>query len=186
VDAELQALWTTATAHGVRIVEDPSPPDHARFIGLFEGHTITLFPNAAPPFGRWFTIAHLYGHMVQMSAPTARVRRSNELVFRLGETLDADDVQLIYDHEREAAELGRRLIAQAHPVSRDLDLRYSRFFHADFHYLVNVIETKESGPPVFDRYYKREPIPRDPILPDARPLLNLKTTTPSTERIVVV
>lgn len=172
---------------GVRVIDDDSLPDHARFIGLFEGHTITLFPQTAPPFARWFTVAHLYGHMTQMTTKNPRVVRANALVLRLGELLTAADVQLLYDHEREAAEIGRALVVDVAPeLPRELDIAYSRFFHADFRYLINVIETTERGPELFARYWRREPSPRELITPDKRPLLDLRHVPITDERIIVV
>ncbi len=96
--------------------------------------------------------------MIQLLNETPRVERANSLVLRLCETLAPDDVQLIYDHEPEAAEIGRKLVAVANPtLSREMDKAYNRFFHADFHYLINVIETAESGTDLFALYWKREP-----------------------------
>ena len=169
------------------LVDDYHTPDHARFVGLFENHTITLYPLSAPPFARWFTIAHLYGHMTQLANKTARVEKANALVLRIGEMLAPDEVQLIYDHEREAAEIGRALVDHVGmDLSRLIDLAYNRFFHADFHYLVNAIETGERGPAVFARFWRREPIPREVIRPDRRPLLDLKTILRLEDRIVVI
>ena len=172
---------------GVEVEDDFSVPDHARFIGIFESNRITLYPKVAPTFARWFTVAHLYGHMCQLRNKTPRVNRSNYLVLQLGKTLAPDDVQLIYDHEREAAEIGRKLIADVAPdLSFEMDVNYSRFFHADFHYLINVIETAASGDKLFALYWKREPIPRAVIAPDSRPLFDFSTVPPSTDKIVVV
>ncbi len=172
---------------GVNVVDDFAPPNHARFIGIFDDNTITLYPHSAPSFARWFTIAHLYGHMIQLLNETPRVERANSLVLRLGETLAPDDVQLIYDHEREAAEIGRNLVAAANPtLSLAMDKAYNRFFHADFHYLINVIETAESGTELFALYWKREPVPREVIKPDSRPLVDMRKMPMSDDCIVVV
>jgi hypothetical protein len=68
----------------------------------------------------------------------------------------------------------------------EMDLAYSRFFHADFRYLINAIETAERGPELFARYWKREPIPRELIKPDARGLLNMGKVPLPADRIVVI
>jgi hypothetical protein len=187
VDLSLATIRDTAGRFGVTVVDDFSDTDHARFVGLFEGHTITLYPRAAPEFARWFTVAHLYGHMVQMANKTPRVDRANALVLRVGELLEPDDVQLIYDHEREAAEIGMRLVSAAEPDRlREMDVAYTRFFHADFRYLINVIETGERGAAMFAKYWKREPVPRELIGADARDLVDLHSVPATTERIIVV
>lgn len=185
----LNDLCAQVANHGVRVVRDFNSQDGARFIGLFESRTITLYPNAAPVFALWFTVAHLYGHMVQMQSENARVRRANALVRRTGEELSPADVQLIYDHEREAAEIGRALVESA---GRDgtrlppaMDSAYSRFFHADFRYLIGFIETGEGGAAAFARYWRREPVPRELIRPDARPLPIINETSTG-ERVIVV
>lgn len=172
---------------GIEVEDDFSEPDHARFIGIFEGDEITLYPKVAVPFACWFTVAHLYGHMCQLLNKTPRVERSNYLVLQLGKTLAPEDVQIIYDHEREAAEIGRKLIAAVEPdLSIEMDRAYSRFFHADFHYLINVIETAQSGETLFALYWKREPVPRDLIASDPRPLIDFNRIAPSTDKIVVI
>lgn len=172
---------------GVETVDNYTDSDHARFVGIFEKRTITIYPNLAPTFAQWFTVAHLFGHITQATAANPRAARANELVLRVKHTLAADDVQLIYDHEREAAEIGRRLIAEVEPaLPAELDTAYNRFFHADFRYLINFIETGEQGVQVFARFWRREPQPRDLIAPDARRLLKISDLPPSTNRIVVV
>jgi hypothetical protein len=104
-----------------------------------------------------------------------------------GQELIASDVQLIYDHEFEAAEIGRALIAEVEPeLPAETDVAYTRFFLADFRYLINAIETGESGPEVFARYWRREPIPRSLIKLDSRRLLDMRNVAPATESIVVV
>ena len=123
VSEALKKIRARVEQFGVRVVDNLFDSDHARFVGIFENRTITLYPNLAPPFALWFTVAHLFGHMTQMSVEHPRVARANELVLRVKHTLAADDVQLIYDHEREAAEIGRRLIARhwrREPIPRDL------------------------------------------------------------------
>ena len=187
VSEALKKIRARVEKFGIQVVDNFSDSDHARFVGIFENRTITLYPNLAPPFALWFTVAHLFGHMTQMSVENPRVARANELVLRVKHTLAADDVQLIYDHEREAAEIGRALIAD---VEDDLpfamDIAYNRFFHADFRYLINFIETGEQGVEVFARHWRREPIPRDLIRPDSRELLEISEIPNSTKRIVVV
>jgi hypothetical protein len=39
---------------------------------------------------------------------------------------------------------------------------------------------------VFARYWKREPVPRDLIKPDTRPLLNMREVPVPADRIVVI
>lgn len=96
-------------------------------------------------------------------------------------------MQLIYDHEREAAEIGRALIAQVETdLAPAMEFSYSRFFHADFRYLINFIETGEQGVEVFAQHWKREPIPREPIRSDSRKVMEIKDMPKSVGRIIVV
>ncbi len=172
---------------GVTVLDDVAPSDQARFIGLFEGTTITLFPQSTSPFALWFTVAHLFGHMTQLTDTNQRVERANALVLRRGETLSSSDVQLIYDHEYEAAEIGRALVGEVEPdLPVEIDVAYTRFFLADFRYLINAIETGESGPEAFQRFWRREPVPRDLIKADTRPLLNMHNVPLATESIVII
>ena len=185
--AKLTRLRLYVERLGVTTLDAVPPSDHARFIGIFEGHTITLFPQSASPFALWFTVAHLFGHMTQLAGMNERVKRANALVLRRGQVLASSDVQLIYDHEHEAAEIGRTLVGE---VERDLpveiDFAYTRFFLADFRYLINAIETGESGPQVFERFWRREPIPRNLIKPDVRPLFDMHNIPPATESVIVI
>jgi hypothetical protein len=94
---------------------------------------------------------------------------------------------VIYNHEREAAEIGRKLIAGVEPsLPVEMDSAYTRFFHADFRYLLNFIETGEAGDKVFERYWRHEPNPRELITADAREVLNMANFPVSTDKIVVV
>jgi hypothetical protein len=186
VDEVLAALHFFVESLGINVIDDFSPPNHARFVGIFDDNVITLYPNSAPAFARWFTIAHLYGHIIQLLNETPRVERANSLVLRLGETISAEDVQIVYDHEREAAEIGRKLITVATPnLSYELDQAYCRFFHADFRYLINVIETAQSGTEMFALYWKREPVIPELIKPDPRPLVDM-TGKPIIEDDIIV
>jgi hypothetical protein len=125
--------------------------------------------------------------MTQMASMNNRVRRANALVLKRGEELTSEDIQLIYDHEFEAAEIGRALVSEVEPVlPAETDVAYTRFFLADFRYLINAIETGESGPKVFARFWRREPLPRNLIKPDGRPLLDMHNVPAATEKIVVV
>ncbi|HEY0761500.1 MAG TPA: hypothetical protein VGD61_03930 [Pyrinomonadaceae bacterium] len=185
--AKLTRLRLYVERLGVTTLDAVPPSDQARFIGVFEGHTITLFPQSASPFALWFTVAHLFGHMTQIAGMNERVKRANALVLRRGQELFSRDVQLIYDHEYEAAEIGRTLVGEVEPdLPVELDVAYTRFFLADFRYLINAIETGESGPQVFQRFWRREPIPRNLIMPDARPLLDMHNIPPATESVVVI
>ena len=187
IHKKLDRIRSIVEKRGVRVVTAVASSGQARFIGLFEGHTITLFPDSAPPFALWFTVAHLFGHMTQMAAMNDRVKRSNALVLKRGEELAPADVQLIYNHEFEAAEIGRALVSEVEPdLPSEIDVAYTRFFLADFRYLINAIETSESGAEVFARFWRREPVPRNLIKPDSRPLLDMHNVPPATESIVVV
>jgi hypothetical protein len=185
--AKLTRLRLYVERLGVTTLNAVPPSDQARFIGLFEGHTITLFPQSAAPFALWFTVAHLFGHMTQLAGMNERVKRANALVLRRGQVLASSDVQLIYDHEHEAAEIGRTLVDEVEPdLPVEIDVAYTRFFLADFRYLINAIETGESGPQVFQRFWRREPIPRNLIKPDVRPLLDMHNIPPATESVIVI
>jgi hypothetical protein len=183
----LERLCLKVEDLGINVEEDYSETSHARFVGIFDDRTITLYPNVAPPFALWFTVAHLFGHMVQLANKSPRVDRANELVLKVGESLTTEDIQLVYDHEREAAEIGRKLIAETEAdLSIEMDAAYTRFFHADFRYLINFIETGEGGVELFAKYWKREPIIPELIKPDLRNISSLKNVDFQDADIVVV
>ncbi len=187
VAPSLEKLKARVETLGVEVVDDLSNADHARFVGIFENRTIILYPNVAPAFALWFTVAHLFGHLSQLTNKTTRVNRANELVLRINQTLTVEEIQLIYDHEREAAEIGRALIADVEPnLDAEMDADYTRFFHADFRYLINFIETGEQGVEMFARFWRREPTPRELIAPDPRELLDLSKFTNLNDKIIVV
>jgi hypothetical protein len=184
--AALEALVAFGRGLGVEVANDEVDPNHARFVGLFEGHTITLYPRVSSSFARWFTVAHLYGHMVQLSRPTPELARANALILGQGQPLAAEDVQLVYDHEREAAEIGHAFAAAAGTVTPALDGPYTRYLFADFRYLIDVIETGRRGPEHFASFWRREPTPPERILSDPRPLVDLRVMEPPAGRVFVV
>lgn len=187
-EPSLEKLKARVETLGVEVIDDLSNADHARFVGIFEDRTIILYPNVAPAFALWFTVAHLFGHLSQLTNKTPRVNRANELVLQISQTLTVEDIQIIYDHEREAAEIGRALIADVEPnLDKEMDSDYTRFFHADFRYLINFIETGEQGTAMFARFWRREPTPRELITADSRPLLDLsKFSNLNDDKIIVV
>ena len=175
----LDRLVEVAERWGVRVAYDWNEPEGARFIGTFTGREITLFPKYDSNFALFFTVAHLYGHMVQLTHPTAGMRRSIDLVYRRGQgPLAEDEVQCIYGYEIEAAGIGRRLLGELGPPEAAADAEYSRMFFADFHYLIDTIEGGPGGPESFARFLRREPVPWQCIQPDPRPLVDLAVTPP--------
>jgi hypothetical protein len=181
---DYQDLVAVAKRYGVTLKEDWNEPAGARFIGTFSGHDITLFPRNDSYLTLYFTVAHLYGHMVQLARPTPR--NSVDLNAKPGEQLTEAHVQQVFDHEYEAAEIGRKLMAETGPISATLDAEYARMFWADFHYLINFLETGEKGPEIFARYLRRQPITQALIAADSRPLVDLANFTPPKVDVIVV
>jgi hypothetical protein len=171
--AMLDDLIRGVEAHGAKVVEDWEEPEGARFIGSISGSTITLFPKYDSFFALYFTVSHLYGHLAQWAAMTPVTERAMKLAIRQGSPFAREEIQALYDYELEAAAIGRRLIAELGPIDREVDRQYARIFHADFHYLVNALETGKGGPRLFDEYLRREPVPSALIVPDPRPLVDV-------------
>jgi hypothetical protein len=182
---DLDAIIAVVKRYGADVEEIWEEPEGGRFIGTFEGRTIKLFPKYDRNFALYFTVAHLYGHMVQLTRMTPEMERSISFVTKVGQKLAAADVQCIYDYELEAAAIGRTLMAQVGSISPELDAQYSRMFFADFHYLVNFIETGEAGVDLFEKYLRREPTPWRRIDPDARPLVDLAGHVAAGSAVVV-
>jgi len=179
-------LINCAAEYGVTVGEDWNEPEGARFVGSFEGTHITLFPKYDTQLALYFTVAHLYGHMVQLALETPASQRVGTLIGVTGRSFTHAEVQAIYDHEREAAAIGRTLMARAADVSRTVDLQYHRIFLADFHYLIHFLECGEKGVEAFERFMRREPLPADPITPDARPLVELRGQVGKHNKVLVV
>ena len=183
----LERLVEIAERWGARVGYDWNEPEGSRFIGTFTGREITLFPKYDSNFALFFTVAHLYGHMVQLTRPTAGMRRSIDLVYRRGQgALSEDEVQCIYGYEIEAAGIGRRLIDECGAFERAADAEYSRMFFADFHYLIDTIEGGPGGPVSFARFLRREPVPWQCIQADPRQLVDLAATPPEEVAIRVL
>lgn len=171
--SQRDALIAFTERLGARVREDWNEPEGARFIGTIEGRTITLFPRFDSHFAMYFTVAHLYGHLVQLTRKTPAMEATFALTFRLGEPMLARDVQRLYDFELEAAAIGRHLIGELGEVSLELDRQYSRMFLADFHYLVEAIERGNGGPVLFQSFLRKQPVPHVLIASDARPLVDV-------------
>lgn len=170
-EAHLRAVIAAAERRGARVVENLEEPAGGRFIGTIDGNTITLFPKYDSHFAMLFTVAHLYGHLAQLTRPPDPAStRAIELVYTRGRAFTADEVQCIFDYEWEAAVIGRALVAEALPIDQLLEVEYARMFLADFHYLVNFLETGQGGTERFDFYLRREPRPHLPVPADTRPL----------------
>lgn len=185
--ARLDGLIAHASKYGMTVGEDWTEPDGARFIGTFEGTHVTLYPKFDPHFALYFTVAHLYGHMVQATrGDDPRGSKAASLVASSPIALSHADAQCIYDHEREAAAIGRKLIEDLGPLTPDEDRQYMRLFLADFHYLIHFVETGEKGTELFARYLRREPVPPETLAPDPRPLVNLVGLKKVEHKVTVV
>jgi hypothetical protein len=183
---ELDRLVAAAARWGVKVTYDWNEPEGARFIGTFTGREITLFPKYDSNFALFFTVAHLYGHMVQLTRTTEGMKRSIALVYRRAQPLTEEEVQCVYDYEIEAASIGRRLIDELGAAAPAVDAEYSRMFFADFHYLIDTIEGGSGGPQTFERFLRREPVPWLRIAADPRPLVDLSKTPPEEVSIRVI
>jgi hypothetical protein len=183
---DVAELIACAGRYGVTVSEDWNEPEGARFVGSFEGTHITLFPRFDTQLALYFTVAHLYGHMVQIALKTPASSRVGQLIAPNKRPFSNEEVQIIYDHEREAAAIGRTLIAETSGISKNVDLQYHRIFLADFHYLIHFCETGEGGVDAFERFLRREPLPWDPIQPDPRPLVQLQGRMEKRDKVVVV
>ena len=102
------------------------------------------------------------------------------------QTLQSDEVQCVYDYEVEAAGIGRRRLAELGSVPKELDEQYSWMFFADFHYLIDYMENGRGGPESFERFLRREPVPRRLIEPDPRPLVDLRRAPPHEISVAVL
>lgn len=180
---DFQDLVAVVRKRGVKIIEDWNEPNGARFIGTFKGHDITLFPRNDSYFTLYFTVAHLYGHMCQLARPSSR---SVVSLVATGKALTHEHIQQVFDHEFEAAEIGRKLMTETGPISAALDQAYARMFWADFHYLINFMETGAQGTEVFAHYLRLQPTSPQLIVADSRPLLDLASFPPPQIDVKVV
>jgi hypothetical protein len=183
---KLEAIIARVRTLGVTVTEDLNEPEGARFIGTFTGRHLTLFPKFDSNFALYFTVGHLYGHMCQIAISTLDVAPGVDIGIETGRPLTPEEIQSVYDYEFEAARIGQRLICELGHQEQQLDREYARMFFADFHYLINFMETGEQGPAAFARFLRREPLPWAPITPDERPLTDLNGKTLSGPDVVVV
>ena len=184
----LTDVIAAAQRHGARVTEDWNEPQGGRFIGTIDGNTITLFPKYDSHFAMMFTVAHLYGHLAQLTRPIdAHTQRAIDLVYAKPRLFSAEEVQCLFDYEWDAAVIGRTLLSESMEVDPTTDLEYARMFWADFHYLVNFLETGEAGLTAFDRYLRREPRPHLAVPRDVRPLpdVSLLAETKGGDAVVV-
>lgn len=184
--AALEQIKAAVARYGVQVTEDWEEPEGGRFIGTISGNRIILYPKYDHPFALFFTVAHLYGHLVQLARGGDEFRQAVDLIYRVGHVMSPSEIQAVYDFELEAAAIGRTLLSELGPVTRELDGQYSRFFFADFHYLVHFLETNEQGAELFERFLRRQPVPHRPIAPDSRPLVDCSALATTTAGDVVV
>jgi hypothetical protein len=184
--SQLEALKELVRRYGVEVEDNWDEPEGGRFIGTIDGNRITLFPKYDHPFALFFTVAHLFGHLAQLARGGEHFRSTVDLLYRVGEPLRFEEVQAVFEFELEAARIGRRLLDELGPVSADLDRQYSRYFFADFHYLVHFLETNEQGPALFERFLRRQPVTAELVAPDPRPLPSCGHLATSTAADVIV
>lgn len=152
------------------------PQGAGRHLGTIDGDTIVLYRGVSP-FEAWFTLSHLFGYIIQRTRPTTEMYAAIELVRRPPGLMSEEEMSLMYRHEYEAACLGVGLVEETADIPRDLKAAYDKMFFADYHYLINLLNTGEGGPEVFHRFWLKEPQP-EPIPPITQ-FADLKVTPPA-------
>ncbi len=180
---ELEKLYATLRKYGVCIsFKDPPSDSFGRYIAIFEGVNLVLFPHSNLDLLAW-NAAHVFGHMQQLLMPTDAMMRSAKLIYHALSSLDGrptpdwkphtlteEEVQTVFDYEYEAAMIGGRLLREIGFSGQQLQ-RYSRWFFADSRYLIQFIETGLCGSDVFEQMLRVTPLPHQLIPPNHQRLV---------------
>lgn len=183
--SQLESLFEEARSVGVQLQVLPPPEGAARHVGTFEGEQITLYDGETSNFEKFFLVCHLYGHQCQMTNLTPEMAQILETVSRGPGPRTPEELQRVYEYEGEAAQIGLRLVCRVlgPEIPREFLRSYTRYFLADYHYLIAVIEGGRSGADVFADYLRREPLPAGTMQWDRLPCVDLRVTP--THRVLV-
>ncbi len=191
-------LRDAVQAQGVPVQQIAEPQNGPRAIGNYIGRTIFLYPEGNTVLELIFTLAHLYGHIVQLASRRTETNlKAVSLVTYAfgsdGNTLivhpkiyTEPEIQLMFDYESEAMEIGLALLQSQDLLTKELHLELSRIFFADFHYLIHLLETGEGGQDSFRDYVRREPTPRQPMSIDPNPIIDVRDFPDVKEQALVV
>jgi hypothetical protein len=187
----LESLIQVARQQGAKVNWRDPPMDTSRHLGTMEKNEILLYRGAGV-FESWFTLAHLFGHLVQRITPTQDFLRAVKLVSyaKNPRPLTQEEKNLLWDHEYEAAQRGIGLIRMGGALNGvgvpwAYQCAYTRMFVADYEYLLNFIQTGEVGPQVFEKFYAKTVLPKDPM-PALYPIPDFSVTPPVYEDSILV
>lgn len=106
---------------------------------------IIVNPTARDALGSIFTIAHLFGHLVQF-ADYDRYRHFTERIEGSKPTvLDEAFKVAFYSYEREAFGFGKTLLLEAFPQTPEMESKYAIFMETDFAHFWYYLTTGDEG-----------------------------------------
>jgi hypothetical protein len=154
-----------------------------------EGVEIVLY-RGRPSHETWFTLAHLFGHLVQRTMPSPEQTASIQLIVpeRVGIPLTSTEERMVHAYEYEAARLGRGLMDETFG-GQDSTRRalYARLWTADYRYLVQFVATGRSGAEEFQKYFDAAiDAPREILPLSSRVNFRHAPLTEKSPRVVVV
>jgi hypothetical protein len=92
-----------------------------------------------------FTIAHLFGHLVQFLGYEKYAHLTTRVEGPMPVAVDEDFRQAFYKYEIEAFRIGKGLMSECFDVPLEMDSKYNLFLETDFAHFWHFITTGERG-----------------------------------------
>src|SRR5258708_2274668 len=114
-------------------------------IAQFRNQHIVINTRSRDGLNCIFTIAHLFGHLVQFLSYDKYAYLTRQVEGPKPVAVDVDFRRAFYDYEVEAFRIGKGLVLECFDMPREVDSKYTLFLRADFAHFWYFVTTGENG-----------------------------------------
>lgn len=140
----LRLMVKTLNKHGINVYLSRSAQEGID-IAQLQNKKISINTGARDTLSTVFTIAHLYGHLVQYTNYNKYAHLIEAVSKDKPLRLDEEFKKQFYQYEREAFRIGKGLMLQASNMTKEIDSKYFIFMNTDFNHFWSYITTGKKG-----------------------------------------
>jgi hypothetical protein len=140
----LRTVVKTLRKRGIKVQLSRSEQERID-IAQLQNKNMIINTRARDTLSIIFTIAHLYGHLIQYSNYKKYAHLIEEVKKEKPLELDEKFKKQFYRYELEAFCIGKGLMLEAFNITREMDSKYAIFMKTDFSHFWAYITTGEKG-----------------------------------------
>ena len=171
-ESRLERLVVRLASRGITVTFLDEGNEERVTIAQLRDFRIIINRDSRDTAGSLFTIAHLFGHLVQFTDYEAYRHLTERVEEPKPLRLDEEFKRAFYAYECEAFGYGKTVMREAFPLTPDVERRFAIFMETDFEHFWNYLTTGRQGDvasfnALLTRNYHSwaRPIPEIPCLP---------------------